>query len=498
MDTDVIVIGAGPVGLMSAGELRLGGADVTVLEKLPRPTAESRASTLHARTMELFDQRGLLESLGRPPRDTMGHFGGIPLDFGDVPSPHAGLWKVPQNRTEELLGAWAGALGATVLRGHELTALSQCENYVEVAVSTPRGPLRLRARYVVGCDGEQGPVRRLAGIGRTGTDAGREMLRADVEGLDIRARRFERLPEGLAVCARFPNGVSRVMVHRFGAPPADRTGDPEFSEIARAWQEVTGEDISHGTPVWVNAFDDRSLQADRYRNERVLLAGDAAHAQMPVGGQALNVGLQEAANLGWKLAAVVTGKTTPSLLDTYHSERHPVGRRVLSNIRAQAAVLLGAGDVGPVRSVLSELLEFAPVRRRLSHMVSGLDVRYEVGPGSHPLLGMRFPPTELVTSSGTVSTSRLLGNGRGLLIGLAAGERGRADGQWTDAAAPWAGRVSVVEGHLTEGAPPGPGAVLVRPDGHVVWTDAEGTGPESALRRWFGHPQPSTERSEHA
>ncbi|GLZ00722.1 FAD-dependent monooxygenase [Actinoplanes sp. NBRC 103695] len=370
VDTQVIVAGAGPVGLLLAGELRRGGADVIVVERLARPATESRASTVHARTMEIFDRLGLLEALAPPPRETAGHFGGIRLDLGGLPSPYAGIWKVSQIDIERVLAAWATGLGAEIRRGRELTGLTQHDDHVEVELS---GPERLQASYVVGCDGEGSTVRAAAGLGFDGYAADKEMLRADVAGIDIPNRRFERFPAGLAVAARRPGGVTRVMVHRFGAKPGRRAGPPEFAEVAELWADVTGEDITAGTPLWVNAFDNTSRQANRYRDRRVLLAGDAAHAQMPVGGQALNLGLQDAANLGWKLAAEVRGEAPDGLLDTYESERRPVGRRVLANIRAQAELLLGPPAVDPARTVLAELIAFEPVRRHLAAMISGLD-----------------------------------------------------------------------------------------------------------------------------
>lgn len=490
MDTEVVVVGAGPVGLLLAGELRLGGAEVVVVERLARPTDESRASALHARTMELFDQRGLLELLGTPPRETMGHFGGIPLPLDGLSSPYAGIWKVPQTRTERLLTDWALGLGAGLRRELELTDVVQHDDHVEAVLTGPAGPVRLRASYLVGCDGERSAVRRAGGFVFAGTAASKEMLRADVAGIDIPNRRFERLPAGLAVAAVRPDGVTRVMVHRFGDPPGRRTGDPEFAEIAKVWADVTGEDISGGTPLWLNAFDNTSRQATRYRDRRVFLAGDAAHAQMPVGGQALNLGLQDAANLGWKLAAEVRGHSPATLLDTYHCERRPVGERVLTNIRAQAHILLGARDVDPVRTALAELLEFASVRRGLAGTISGLDIRYDIGEDRHPLVGMRVPPTGLRTDDGPTSTARLLRPARGVLLCLAPREAAR----WADLVAPWADRVRSVAAR-----PPADGplrevtALLLRPDGHVVWTDTAGGAPESALRRWFGDGRPPTQ-----
>ncbi|NBH05749.1 FAD-dependent monooxygenase, partial [Amycolatopsis sp. SID8362] len=365
MAAPVVVAGAGPVGLLLAGELRLGGADVVVVDRLAEPTTESRASTLHARTMELFDQRGLLAPLGAPPNDPAGHFGGIRMSLAGLPSPYPGQWKVPQTRTEAVLEEWARGLGADVRRGHELTGLTDHGDHVEVELATPAGPARLRAAYLAGCDGERSTVAGLAGFAFSGERADKEMLRADVAGIDIPDRRFERFPAGLAVAGRRPDGVTRVMVHEFGRPVGNRGGEPEFAEVAQVWRRVTGEDIGGGTPLWVNAFDNTSRQAARYRLGRVFLAGDAAHAQMPVGGQALNLGLQDAVNLGWKLAAAVAGWAPAGLLGSYHAERHPVGARVLANIRAQALVLLGGGEVEPVRGVFAELLGYEAVRARL-------------------------------------------------------------------------------------------------------------------------------------
>jgi oxygenase len=486
VDTQVIIAGAGPVGLMLAGELRLGGTDVIVLERLTAPRAESRASTLHARTMEIFDQRGLLEPLGPVPNDPAGHFGGIPLDFSGLSTPYPGLWKVPQTRVEELLAGWAAALGADIRRGHEVLAVTLAADHVEVLAVGPRGPVPLRARYVVGCDGEESTVRSFLGIDFPGADAGLELLRADVAGIEVPDRRFERHRDGLAIASRRPDGVTRVMVHEFGRPAVARPAPPTFAEVIKAWERVTGEDISGGTPLWLNAFGNASRQAARYVSGRALLAGDAAHVQMPVGGQALNLGLQDAVNLGWKLAAQVRGDAPDGLLESYHAERHPVGERVLDNIGAQALLLLGGQEVEAVRGVLTELIEFPAVARRLAGMISGLDVRYgtgEVAAVTVPdqaagLLGQRVPAWQVATATGLVPVATALRSGRGLLLNLP--ER------WSAAGARWASRVGALR---TAPPPDGPGyAVLVRPDGHIAWEGAAGTGPEDALRRWFGEP----------
>ncbi|MFE7337464.1 SDR family oxidoreductase [Streptomyces griseus] len=509
IDTQVVVVGAGPVGLMLAGELRLGGADVIVLERLTSPTTESRASTLHARTMEIFDCRGLLERIRTPPNERRGHFGGIPLDL-TLPGPYPGQWKVPQTRTEEVLQEWALSLGADVRRGHEVRGLSVRPDHVEIEALGPGGPVRLRSLCVVGCDGENSAVRRLAGVDFPGEDAARELIRADVAGIDIPDRRFERLENGLAIAARRSDGVTRVMVHEFGRAPRPRTGAPEFDEIVAAWRRVTREDISGGTPLWVNAFGDAHGQLTSYRHGRVLFAGDAAHRQMPIGGQALNLGIQDAVNLGWKLAVQVSRRGSDSLLDSYHAERHPVGVRVLANIRAQATLLLGGPEAEPMRAVLAEVATTGDGRAHLAGMISGLDVRYAMGDGlddggaGHPLLGLRLPPTRLSTDEGETSTAELLRRGRALLLNLSgsggdASAGGRFDGL-RRAAGPWADRVTTLAAKAPDDSPLADvGAVLVRPDGHIAWTGHDTEGLTTALERWLGlvRPRPAPRRTDH-
>lgn len=476
MDAEVIVVGAGPVGLMLAGELRLGGAHVLVLERLTTPTTESRASTLHARTMELLDQRGLRARFGDPPCDPAGHFGGIPLDLSATATRYPGQWKVPQTEVELVLAHWALEAGARLCRGYDVVGLDQRGDQVAVRAIGPGGLRTFTARYVVGCDGEDSLVRELAGIGRTGQDATRELLRADVAGVDIPDRRFERRPAGLAIAARRPDGVTRVMVCESGRPVRRRTAPPSFEEVCQVWARVTGEDLSAGTPIWLNAFGNVSQIARHYRRGRVLLAGDAAHQQLPAGGQAINLGLQDAVNLGWKLAGAATGRVSDRLLDTYHDERYSVGRRVLRQIEAQALLLLGGAEVEPARSVLGELIGYPPVRDQLAGVITGLDVRY--GDDPQPLVGARLPDPP--PDPGGVAASLRAGRGR---LFARSGDHAR---RLVAVVAGWRHRVDFSALPAPARLPDGAAALLLRPDGYVAWAGDTAADPQAALERWFG------------
>ncbi|MFI9471903.1 FAD-dependent monooxygenase [Streptomyces sp. NPDC052492] len=497
MDADVIVTGAGPTGLMLAGELRLGGADVIVLDKLPAPTGQSRGLGFTARAMELFDQRGLLPRFGQGETleiSPVGHFGGVQFDFTALQGAHFGARGIPQSQTEAVLSAWAAEQGADIRRGHEVLALDNPPDgdHVTVTVATADGVRRLRARYLVGCDGGKSTVRKLAGIDFPGTRATRAMFLADVTGLDLRPRFLgETLPNGMVMAAPLKEGVHRIIVCPHGAAARSADDTVTFDEVAKAWEHITGEDISHGGAEWVSFFSDATRQAARYRSGRVLLAGDAAHIHLPAGGQGLSAGVQDAANLGFKLAAVVTGRADGTLLDTYHAERHPVGRRLLMNTRAQGMVFLGGDPAEPLRTVLSELTGHDVVRRHLAGIVSHLDTRYDLTDGdgdgdgeAHPLLGRRLPKTALTTPGGNTDTFRLLHTGHGLLLDLA------DDAHVRETAAGWAARVDTVTATAAGDALTGARALLVRPDGHIAWTGTGTDGLAAALTRWFGAPAP--------
>ncbi|MEU9354681.1 SDR family oxidoreductase [Streptomyces griseoloalbus] len=416
---DVIVVGAGPVGLLLAAELHANGARAVVLEELPEPTGESRASVLHTRTMEIFAERGILDRLGTLRPLGPGHFGGLRFDLAaaDPDHPYAGQWECLQNRLEVVLQQHAADLGAEIRRGHTVTGLTESADGVRVRVLGPgEGPYDLTAAYVVGCDGEHSTLRELAGFEFAGRDADKEMLRADIAGITIDDRRLERYPGGVATAYRRPDGTTRLMVHQYGAPPV---GELDFAHVAATWAAVTGEDIGHGEPLWLNQFGNASRQVTQYRRGRVLLAGDAAHAQMPVGGQALNLGLQDAAGLGWKLARQVTGRAWPGLLDSYHDERHPVGARTLTNIQAQTQLLFGAQEVTELRDVFGELLRTDVVRRHLARMISGLDVPEQPRPPTRHTPTPGRSPVDRLTDKTALVTGSSRGIGRATAVNLA-------------------------------------------------------------------------------
>ncbi|WP_079184322.1 FAD-dependent monooxygenase [Streptomyces uncialis] len=466
----VVVVGAGPVGLLLACELRTAGVPVVVVERLAEPMTESRASQLTALTAELLHERGFDALLAEAAHEPRAHFGGLGYDLSALDSPYAGNWKVPQYRTEAFLGQRATELGATVLRSTELTGLTEGPDHVLCEVHGPAGPRRIEARYVVGCDGARGAVRRLAGFAVTATAPTRELLRADVTGLAVRDRRFERLPGGFAV-ASTRDGVTRVMVHATGRAVTARTGPPEFAEIAARWERVTGEDISGGRAVWLDAFDNSTAHATAYRRGRVLLAGDAAHHHLPIGGQALNTGLQDAVNLGWKLAATARGLAAPGLLDTYHDERHPVAARVLAHVTAQELLLLGGSGAEPLRAVLTELTGLDRVRTHLAAAASNLGDRY--GPPGPGLTGRRVAGLRLRTATGP-----LLATGPGpVLLTLAPG-----------AAGPGRFPVPVLRVIDESGSLPGITTVLLRPDGYVAWADGSEEDLDQALGKLL-HPE---------
>lgn len=471
MNAGVIVLGAGPVGLMLAGELRLGGADVVVYDKLPAPSGESRALGFTRRVAEVFDQRGLLTRLGELKWGQQGHFGGVRIDLSMLDENHHGVLGLPQSKTEALLGDWLTELGVPVRRGYEAVDFRETADEVTVVFDGPAGRHEEAASYLVGCDGGPSTVRTLGGFTTTGWEATRGMFMADITGIELRQRPIgERIPGGNMVLAvSLGDGYYRILIHDKGLRPRPASDALTFTEVADAWKRMTGESIYHAQARWMGAFHNGARLATEYRRGRVLLAGDAAHDTPPLAGWGLSVGIQDAVNLGWKLAAVLTGRAPESLLDSYHTERHPIGEQLLRNTHAASTLYLTGDELEPLRDVLRELVTAKDAAGHFAGMVSGLGVRYDVGPGTHPLLGKRMNPDhEVETAGGRTRVAELLRAGRGVFIGPA-----------EQLPVGFSDRIDVVDGTCA-----GLDAVLIRPDGYIAWA-GEGELAD-ALHRWFG------------
>jgi len=471
---DVIVAGGGPTGMMLAGELRLQGVHALVLEKEAEPTRVVRALGLHARSVEVMDQRGLLERflpLGQQ-YPLGGFFAGINKPAPDrLDTAHPYVLGIPQTTTDRLLTEHATELGVEIRRGCELVGLSQDGHRVtaELADGT-----QLRSRYLVGCDGGRSTVRRLLGVGFPGDPTRREWLLGEME----LTAQPETLEAVIAEVRKTHKGFGAVPlgdgVYRIGVPAAavteDRSVPPTLDELKQQLQVFAGTDFGVHSPRWLSRFGDATRLVERYRVGRVLLAGDAAHIHPPTGGQGLNLGIQDAFNLGWKLAADVNGWAPEGLLDSYHTERHPVAADVLDNTRAQTELISPEPGPQAVRRLVSELMDFEDVNRYLIEKITAIGVRYDFGEG-HQLLGRRIRDVGLKRGR----LYDLMHGGRGLLLD----QTGRLS------VAGWAGRVDKVVDSSEELDLP---AVLLRPDGHVAWVGEDQTDLLSQLAKWFGAP----------
>ncbi len=474
----VVIAGGGPTGLMLAGELALAGIDVAIVER--RASLEldgSRAGGLHSRTIEVLDQRGIADRfLAEGHTMQVQAFAGIPLDISDFPTRHnygLALW---QSRFERILGAWVSEVGVPITRDREVTGFAQDDTGVDVELSDGQS---LRADYLVGCDGGRSVIRKSAGIEFLGWDPTTSWLIAEVEMDEEPA--FGLRPGGGIGQAADEGRVRVALAERC----VEHTRDPTLQDVSEALIAVDGTDYGAHSPTWISRFTDMTRQAASYREGRVLLAGDAAHVHPPQGGQGLNTGVQDAVNLGWKLAQVVNNTSPDGLLDTYHAERHPVGARVQHNTMAQGVLRATDERTDALRDTLTDLLSMDEPRKRVAGMISGLDIHYDLGDG-HPLLGRRMPDLDLQTADGPTRVFTLLHNARPVLLNF--GEPGGFD------MSPWTDRVQLVDAtHAGTcelpvlGEVAAPPSVLIRPDGHVAWAgDLTDSELPRALATWFG------------
>jgi 2-polyprenyl-6-methoxyphenol hydroxylase-like FAD-dependent oxidoreductase len=493
----VVVVGGGPTSLMLAGELALTGTDVAIVERREnQKRADPGAGGLHARTIEVLDQRGIADRFlaeGQPVQ--VAAFAGVPLDISDFPTRHPyalGLW---QNHIERLLAEWVDELGVPIHRGADVTGFVQDGTGVDVEVA---GGQPVRAEYLVGCDGGRSVVRKAAGIGFPGWDPTTSFLIATVELADEPEWGVRKDATGIHAFGKLEyviDAEGQVRYTQEGAPVRvmvteqhlGATGEAALSDLSEALVAAWGTDYGVHSPTSISRFTDAARQADAYRDRRVLLAGDAAHVHNPVGGQGLNIGVQDAVNLGWKLAQVVKQTSPDSLLNTYHAERHPVAARVLRDTIAQSSLFRLDGRVKALVDTFAELLAMDEPRRRFAARMSGLDIHYHLGEG-HPLLGRRMPDLDLVTADGPLRIFALLHAARPVFLNL--GGPGDFD------VASWSDRVQVVDATYAGawelpalGEVPAPTAVLIRPDGHVAWVgDRTDPGLPDTLTTWFGPP----------
>jgi 3-(3-hydroxy-phenyl)propionate hydroxylase len=483
----VVIAGGGPAGMMLAAELALAGVDVAVVERRPdHVLAGSRAGGLHSRTIEVLDQRGVADRfLAEGQVVQVATFGTTVLDMSDFPSRHPYTLALFQNHIERIMAAWVAELPVRVYSGCEVTGFAQDDGGVDVRLSDGEP---LRARYLVGCDGGRSLIRKLAGIEFPGWDATRSNLIAEVEVTEEPPPGARHDATGVHGLHRLEDGVTvRVVTTEQQLGPSS---EPTLRDLSAALIAVFGTDFGVHNPTWISRFTDMTRQAAAYRAGRVLLAGDAAHVHYPAGGQGLGLGVQDAVNLGWKLAQVVDGTSPESLLDTYSDERHPVTARALQYTMAQTTLQRHDDRTKALVGVVSELAGMDEPRRHLAGLISGLDIHYDLGEG-HPLLGRRMPDLDLVTADGALRVFELLHGARPVLLNL-----DEPDGFDIT---PWADRVRLIDASYEGewelpvlGAVSAPTAVLVRPDGYVAWVgDGTDEGLTDALATWFGPATPA-------
>ena len=481
----VVIAGAGPTGLMLAGELALAGIDVAIVERRASQALEGmRAGGLHSRTLEVLDQRGIADRfVSQGQKYPVVHVHPAAIDIADQPTRHNYTLSLAQNRSEPILAEWVAELGVPIHREREVVDFAQDGGGVDIALSDGS---TLHATYLVGCDGGRSVVRRKACIAFPGFDATTSWLIAEAEFADEPEWGFRHDASGSHGIGKTGTGNGARIVLTERELHAD--GEPTLRDVADALVAIYGSDFGIRNPTWISRFTDMTRQAAAYRDRRVLLAGDAAHVHPPVGGQGLNLGVQDAVNLGWKLAEVVRGTAPETLLDTYHAERHAVGARTLKNTMTQVALRRPDDRSKALSDAVTELLQLDEPRRRWGAEYSGLAIHYDFDEG-HPLLGRRMPDLDLGTADDPLRVFELLHDAKPVLLHF--GERLDV-ARWSDRVFPVAAKYDGAWELPVIGAVAPPHAVLVRPDGYVAWVGEGGdAGLADALTKWFGPPNAS-------
>jgi 3-(3-hydroxy-phenyl)propionate hydroxylase len=492
----VVIAGGGPTGLMLAGELALAGVDVAVVERRPnQELSGARALGISSRTIEVFDQRGIADrflSAGQTAQIT--GFALTRLDISDFPTRHNYGLALRQKHIERILAGWIAELRVPILYGRRIMGFVQNDGGVDVALADGQS---LHAQYLIGCDGGRSLIRKTAGIDFPGWDPTTSSILAEVEMTEKPPYGVHRSAAGVYAFGRSEYeikggeitykdvGPIGVMV---AEPNANSTTEPTLRDLKELLIAACGTDFGVHSPTWISRFTDMTRQAAKYRSGRVFLAGDAAHVHSPIGGMGLSAGVQDAVNLGWKLAQVINGTSPDSLLDTYHAERHPVGALVLKTTMAQVALHREDDRTLALRDIVGDLLKMEEPRKHIAGLMSGLDVRYEMGQG-HPLLGRRIPDLDVITAGGPRRAFSFLHKAQPLLLNLGAPRPIEL--------APWSDRVQYVDAKYAGkwelpvlGEVAAPAAVLIRPDGYVAWVgDGTPQGLTDALTTWFGTPR---------
>ncbi|MEU5741598.1 FAD-dependent monooxygenase [Streptomyces tendae] len=484
----VLVVGAGPTGLMLGAELALHGGRPLVIDALPRPNGQSRALGFTVRTLEIFKQRGILGRFRGLAQVPGVHFAGLNIDGDHLSSTMRPANQYPQSRTEEVLAAWAEELGAPVRRPWKLTSMEPTDAGYRCVLSGPDEQKTVEADYVVGCDGAASVVRDAIGMPIDRTPPSVQMLLGDLRGCGLPNEPFGvKHEKGMVMSAPLGDGTERLIVCDFSQPMRAQGTPVTQAEIKAAYENVVGAPLADGDCLWASSFSDASSLVESYRSGRALLVGDSAHTHLPAGGQGMNVSIQDAVNLGWKLASVSQGRAPDALLDSYHTERYPVGRELLLNTAAQGQMFLRGPEIDPLREVVRRLLNIREVSVLLADGVSGLDIHYDMGvPGASPPVGDRLPPNVFHSVDTGDDVVEELRHGSALLVLQS------PDSPAASLVEPWQGQLRVVHAeprrtHWNEDLAASP-ELFVRPDGHVAWAGTDFDELSASLSRWLGEP----------